>query len=60
VSRNRAQSARKPDTKAERRAQREHELAIKQEALPSKKYGVILAGHGSVLLFLGIASEPSS
>jgi hypothetical protein len=32
-----------PKTKAERRAQREHELAVKQEALPSKKYGVILA-----------------
>jgi hypothetical protein len=26
-----------PKTKAERRAQREHELAVKQEALPSKK-----------------------
>lgn len=30
-------------TKAERRAQREAELAAKQQALPAKKYGVILA-----------------
>lgn len=40
---NPAENAGKSRTKAERRAERESELAAKQEALPEKKYGVILA-----------------
>lgn len=40
---NPADNAGKPRTKAERRAERETDLAAKQTALPEKKYGVILA-----------------
>lgn len=43
VSRNGSKSSRTHSTKAERRAQREAELADKQTALPDKRYGVILA-----------------
>jgi hypothetical protein len=45
VSENQTGDVQNPDrpTKAERRAQRETELAAKQVSLPDKRYGVILA-----------------
>jgi transposase len=43
LRKNSAQDAEKPRTKAERRAERELELASKQTALPDKRYGVIVA-----------------
>jgi N6-adenosine-specific RNA methylase IME4 len=43
VSGKRTKVSEKGTTKAERRAQREHELSAKQAALPAKRYGVIVA-----------------
>jgi len=43
LRKNSAENAEKPRTKAERRAERELELASKQTALPSQHYGVIVA-----------------
>jgi len=43
VSGNRAKPSKDYSTKAERRAQRELDLATKQTALPEKRYGVIVA-----------------